>query len=201
MWPRRRRVACRRSGSSPPPLRSGGGRRGKRGHVRVGRRRVRARPAGGPEPQGRGDGRPDDEAQAPAGTWSWNRLWATCRIRSRGADRSKASSKLPRSACSAPACWAVTTQSKSTPSRRLDAAKRSSSQFVMTPRRKRCGAGRGPRPSRGRPASRPPTRRTSSSSASVGSKPSSRRRRAAASASTSRYRRYGPASAADSWRA
>ena len=30
-----------------------------------------------------------------AGTWSWNRLWATCRIRSRGTSiRSKASSKL-----------------------------------------------------------------------------------------------------------
>ena len=77
---------------------SAGGRRGREGrHVRehevrrrVGRRR-RARP-------GRSWRRSIQTVVMPsafAGTWSWNRLWATCRIRSRGTSRrSKASSKL-----------------------------------------------------------------------------------------------------------
>ena len=70
---------------------------GERGHVRVGRvgRRVRGRRRAAP---GRPWRRSIQTVVSPrrlAVTWSWYRLWATCRIRSRGRpSRSKASSKL-----------------------------------------------------------------------------------------------------------
>ena len=63
----------------------------------------KARPGGHPTAasrptrldRGGGRSRPTSSPSRPAGTWSWNRLWATCRIRSRGRPRrSKAIVKL-----------------------------------------------------------------------------------------------------------
>ena len=70
---------------------------GERGHVREGR--VGRRVAGGVAPApGRSWRRSIQTVVRPsrlAVTWSWNRLWATCRIRSRGSPiRSNATSKL-----------------------------------------------------------------------------------------------------------
>ena len=72
-----------------------------------------------------------------------------------------------------PACWAVTIQSKVTPSRRFEAANRSSSQFVMTPSRKRrfsLASASAESGNAGQSPTEPPNGATSSS---VGSTPSS----------------------------
>ena len=53
------------------------------------------------------------------------------------ARRAKSASKLATLGLYDPTCSAVTTQSKSTPSLAFEAAKRSSSQLVRTPSRKR----------------------------------------------------------------
>ena len=72
------------------------------------------------------------------GTWSWKRLWAVWRMRSRGTSIvSKASSNGARLGLYARASSAVTIQSKVMPSRRLESAKRSRSQLVITPSRNR----------------------------------------------------------------
>ena len=99
------------------------------------------------------------------------------------------------------ACWAVTSGSKATPSFSAAAANRSSSQFVITPSRKRVASRASASAESGNAGQSATAAPNAARSSAVGVKPSSSATPSSPSATTSRYVRYGPASAAASWRA
>ena len=127
--PKARLIAVRefrRTGEPENPTSSvGDGGRGERGH-RLERRIGPGIPGGVAPPPGRSWRRSIQTVGSRAagpGTWSWNRLWATWRIRPSRRRRPRAArqrAKFRSSGLYEPTCWAVTIQSNSTPSRSLE---------------------------------------------------------------------------------